>query len=80
MCYHRRMQRYPFGRDFESEASRHFQGTPASRLLLALALGRRALALHRAAFASPLSREAAVESLRRSNRFGRRPSQTLDVP
>jgi hypothetical protein len=74
------MRPYPYGRDLESEASRQFQGTPASRLLLALALGRRSLTLHSAAFSPPLSREAALASLRRANRFGRRPSHTLDAP
>ena len=68
MCDPRRMRPCPYGRDLESEASRHFQGTPASRLLLALALGRRALTLHRAAFALPVSREAVLASLRRANR------------
>jgi hypothetical protein len=72
------MRPYPLDRDLENEASHYFQGTPASRLLLALALGRRALALHRAAFKSPVSREAVVASLRRANRFGRLQSPALD--
>ena len=65
-------------RDISDQVAKHFHGTAAARLLLALELGRRALTLYRAAQPGPTSREEALASLRRANGLGRRRCQLTD--
>ena len=64
-------------RDLDSEAAKHFKGTPSERFELALRLGREALELFLAAHPK-MSRAAALEALRRQKHAGRRPSRVID--
>ena len=64
-------------RDLASEAAKHFQGSPAERLELALRLGRESLALFLAAHPD-LTESEARDVLRRNKQAGRRPSGVID--
>ena len=65
-------------RDLDQEASKHFQGTPQERLLLALRLGREALKLFMATLRPGTSEDEAQNMLRRLKHRGRRPSRVMD--
>ena len=65
-------------RNIDSEAAKHFLGTPAERLEQALRLGRDAVRLFLATQPSGTSEVEAREILRRRKNAGRRPSRVLD--
>jgi hypothetical protein len=64
-------------RNLQSEAAKHFKGTPAERLESALRLGREALVLYLAAHPEMTESEAR-KVLRRNKHAGRRPSRVMD--
>ncbi|HEX4825849.1 MAG TPA: hypothetical protein VFV19_16225 [Candidatus Polarisedimenticolaceae bacterium] len=64
-------------RDLESEAAKHFQGTPGERVQLALKLGRAAMALFLANHPG-VSEATARKILSRQKNAGRRPSRVMD--
>jgi hypothetical protein len=65
-------------RTLETEAAKHFAGTPAERFHEALRLGRKALRLFLAAQPPGTSEIEAREILRRRKHAGRRRSRVLD--
>lgn len=67
------------GRTLGDEAAKHFRGTPASRLLLARRLGRRAIELYRATLPPGTTFEQARRQLEAKQRRGRRPSACIEA-
>jgi len=65
--------------DLAQEAAKHFRGTPVSRLRAARRLGRRALALFRAALPPDTSVREARQRLEGTKHRGRRPSSVIEA-
>lgn len=66
-------------RDLRAEVTRHFRGTPESRILQAWRLGREALDLFLATLPPGTSRAEARRLMQRNTHRGRRPSRAFAV-
>jgi hypothetical protein len=64
-------------RDLQTEIEKHFRGTPAERVELALRLGRQALDAFRATLPPGTTRQQARAILQRNKNRGRRPCRVL---
>ncbi|HUM01323.1 MAG TPA: hypothetical protein VL084_03490 [Thermoanaerobaculia bacterium] len=67
-------------RTLDSEAARHFKGTPGERVRSSLEAGEMALELFLSTQPPGTSREAARRRLQRAAHHGRRPSRSNDGP
>ncbi|MBI1818243.1 MAG: hypothetical protein HYR72_24950 [Deltaproteobacteria bacterium] len=66
-------------RDLDAEVAKHFHGTPAERIQLALRLGQEALQLFMATLPPGTTIVEARDRLRRNKHRGRRPSRSMDT-
>jgi hypothetical protein len=69
-----------FARNLDSEAARHFKGTPEERMRTALEAGELALRLYLATQPPGTNLKEARRRLQRAAHAGRRPSRSNDGP